>query len=126
MGSSFIEYRGFGFWSSDPLIERLASEVAIAIENQGKEEEWQSDLAAHWKLQASGEFHGWVHLNLDEFLTREERRKQLRDVLQTVVDQHLAGDDPIRETGVFLLRLLDGKLTTDASSPLDYMVGRDS
>jgi hypothetical protein len=126
MGSSFIEYRGFGFWSFDPFIERLAGEVAAAIEKQKKEEEWQAELAAHWKRQASGDFHGWVHLNLDELLTEEERRKQIRNVVQTVVDQHSTADDPIRETGVFLLRLLDGKLTTDAASPRDYMVGRNN
>src|ERR1700686_2625632 len=113
MGSSFIEYRGFGFWSFDPFIERLAGEVAAAIEKQKMEEEWQAELSAHWKRQASGDFHGWVHLNLDEFLTGEERRIQLRHLVEGVVDQHPTSDDPIRETGAFLLRLLDGKLTTD-------------
>jgi hypothetical protein len=110
MGSSFIEYRGFGFWSFDPFIERLAGEVAAAIENQKEEEEWQADLGAHWKLQASGDFHGWVHLNLDEFLTGEERNKQIRSVVQTVVEQHPTADDPIRETGVFLFGCWTGNL----------------
>ena len=127
MGSSFIEYRGFGFWSFDPFIERLAGEVAAAIENQKQkeEEEWQAELAAHWKVQASGGLHGWVHLNLDGFLTGEDRRKQICDVVQALMEERPTPDDPIHETGVLLLRLLDGKLTTDAASPLEYMVGRN-
>jgi hypothetical protein len=123
MGSSFIEYRGYGFWSFDRFIERLAGEVAEAMAKPTTVD-WQADLAAHWKLQATGNFAGWVHLNLDEFVTGEERRAQLRSVVQTVVDQHPPGDDPIRQTGVLLLQLLDGKLMTDAASPLDYMVDK--
>lgn len=125
MGSSFIEYRGHGFWSSDSFIESLAGEVAKAIERQPKKEDWQANLSAHWKLQSSGAFGGWVHLNLDEFLTGEEHREKLRAVVQAVVSLH-ASDDPIHQTGILLLRLLDGELTTEASSPLDYMVERDN
>lgn len=121
MGSSFIKYRGYGFWSFDRFIERLAGEVAEAI-SKPTIEDWRTELAAHWKLQAAGNFRGWVHLNLDEFLTAEERREELRRVVQAVVDQHPPGDDPIRQTGALLLQLIDGELTTDASSPLDYMV----
>jgi hypothetical protein len=121
MGSSFIKYRDYGFWSFDRFIERLADEVAEAIAKPTVED-WRTELAAHWKRQATGNFGGWVHLNLDEFVTGEERREQLRKVVQTVVDQHPPGDDPIRQTGVLLLQLLDGNLMTDASSPLDYMV----
>jgi hypothetical protein len=123
MGSSFIKYRDCGFWSVDRFIERLACEVAEAIAKP-MIEDWRAELAAHWKLQATGNFDGWVHLNLDEFLTGEERREQLRKVVQTVVGQHPRRDDPIRQTGVLLLQLLDGNLTTDASSPLDYMVDK--
>ncbi|HSY90796.1 MAG TPA: hypothetical protein VK812_05455 [Candidatus Binatus sp.] len=124
MGSSFIEYRDYGFWSFDRFIECLAREVAEDIVKREKLEDWEVKLVAHWRLQASGGFMGCVHLKLDEFLTEEERRQQLRKVVQTVVDQHPPGDDPIRQTGVLLLQLLDGNLMTDASSPLDYMVDK--
>ena len=122
MGSSFIEYRGYGFWSADAFIERLARETAAAIEKQTNNEAWQADLAAHWRAQASGNFNGWIHLDLDEFLTGEERRAQIRDVVQSVTKEY-AEEDPIYRTGLLLVRLLDGELQTNATSPLGYMVG---
>jgi len=71
---------------------------------------------------ASGGFGGWVHLYLDELLIDDRRRSQIQGVIQRVTELH-ADDDPIHQTGILLLKLLDGKLKTDAASPLDYMVG---
>lgn len=122
MGSSFIKYRGYGFWSADCFVERLAKESADVMEKRTNKETWQSDLASHWRLQASGAFGGWVHLNLDEFLIGEDRRDLLRDIVQGVIKDY-PEDDPVRLTGNLLLSLLDGKLTTNAASPRDYMVG---
>lgn len=123
MGSSFVEYRGYGFWSSDAFIEQLARKVATAIEERTDKEAWQADLAAHWKAQGSESFNGWIHLNLDEFLTGEEKRTQIRKLVQSVTKE-FAEHDPVRQTGVLLVKLLDGELKTNAASPLDYMVGR--
>lgn len=123
MGSSFINFRAHGFWSSDDHIEDLAREVATVICADEAKEEWLSELASHWQLQSSGAFSGWVHLRLDEFLASEERRKKLRVLVQSVTDRYQA-DHVVHRTGFLMLRLLDGELTTDASSPLDYMVGR--
>jgi len=119
MGSSFIQYRGFGFWSYDPFIERFAGELATAIEKQNHIEDWEKGLVEHWKFQATG-ISGFVHLQIDEFIM-EERRIGFMKIVQEVIDSH-PSEDPIHQTGLFLLRLLDGQLKTDASSPLDYMV----
>ena len=121
MGSSYTEYRGHGFWSRDDYIEQVAGEVAAMIEGLPKKEQWLVDLAAHWKLQASGVFSGWVHLKVHEFASTEERRNAIRDLVRSVADRR-SEDDRFSRTALLLLRLLDGQLTTDASSPLDYMV----
>src|SRR5687768_6261953 len=123
MGSSFINFRGRGFWSTDDYIEDLASEVAAAINAAADGEEWLSQLASHWQLQSSGDFSGWIHLRLDEFLTSEERSKRLRALIQSVVGRYLL-EHVVHRTGALMLRLLDGALTTDASSPLDYLIER--
>ena len=123
MGSSFIKYRDHGFWSHDTFVEDLAREVATVIDGLPKAEAWLAELGAHWRLQASGDFSGWIHLKLDDFLVSEERRKSLRNIVRSVAGRH-AAEDPIHQTGVFVVRLLDGELATDATSPLDYMVGR--
>ena len=122
MSTSFIEYRGFGFWSNDSFTELLIGETASAIVAQTDPAPWLGELAAHWTLQASGPFRAWMHLELDDFLNSEERRIKLRDIVQDVADKH-PKSDPIHQTGILLLRLLDGQIIWDASSPLDYMVG---
>lgn len=123
MGSSFTNFRGHGFWSRDDYIEDLAREVAAAVNADESKEEWLSQLASHWQLQSSGAFSGWVHLRLDEFLVSEERRKRLCAVVESVMDAH-PSEHPTHRTGALMRRLLHGEMTTDASSPLGYMVGR--
>lgn len=121
MGSSFTEYRGRGFWSYDGFLERMAVDVASMIEGLPESEAWLKDLASHWRIQASGNFSGWSHLELDNFISSEERRLTVRGLIQRLIERRHA-QDQIGRTGVLLLRLLDGELETDASSPLDYMV----
>jgi hypothetical protein len=122
MGNSFVKFHNHGFWSSDRYIEKLAGDVAEVIENMPTKEQWLADLAAHWKLQSPGVFNGCVDLNLDEFLSPEERRSLIRELVRSTTDKHPASDT-FHQTGLLQLQLLDGLLTTDASSPLDYMVG---
>ena len=122
MGSSYIEYRGYGFWSRDSFVEQVAGDVAAAIEGLPAKELWLSQLAAHWKLQASGVFGGCLHLKIDEFASTEPRRLTLRELVQASADRR-DHDDLACQTALLLLRLLDGELTTTAASPLDYMVG---
>jgi hypothetical protein len=125
MSTSFVEYRGFGFWSWDPYIERVAGAVADTILSKEEREDWLTELAEHWKLQSSGIFMGWVHLKLDDFLIDEARRIELREFVRLVTEKEIV-DSPLHKTGVFLLSLLDGKIAWTAASPLDYMVGYNS
>jgi hypothetical protein len=120
MSTSFIEYRGHGFWSFDAYTERLIEEVANLV-LQSAHAAWEMELAAHWKNQASGSFRAWMHLNLDEFLNDERRRDLLVGRVLTAKENHPSGD-PVHETAVLLLKLLNGEIKWDASSPLDYMV----
>ncbi|CAN5822960.1 hypothetical protein BH09VER1_BH09VER1_41440 [soil metagenome] len=121
MGSSYTKYRGHGFWSYDDFLERLVGDVAAMIRERPKPEQWLADLASHWELQSSGNFSGWIHLQFDEFLLSEKNRIEVRDLIQKATEQRKE-DDPAARTGVLLVRLLDGQLTTDESSPLGYMV----
>src|SRR5271167_1782471 len=116
MGSSFIEYRNFGFWSYDPFIERLANDVSDSIGRQVKIADWENELIEYWNLQTIGGFEGRIDLKLDEFIL-EERRNRFIKIIQEVTDKYPA-NDPIHLTGQFLQRLLDGQLRTVAASPL--------
>jgi hypothetical protein len=125
MGSSFAEYRGFGFWSRDRLLQRIAGELADIIDAQSPREDWLSELSLHWKQQASGNFNGWIHLELDDFLTTEERRLQVLAFVQQVTERYPVVHS-IHRTGILLIRLIRGELKTNAASPLDYMIDEKS
>ena len=121
VGSSFIDYRGKGFWSRDAFIEEFLRALADATATLPAED-WLCDAAAHWRLQGAGHFNGWVHPCFDEHLSTEDRRAsivRLIDIVRTRPD----ATDYLRQTCDLAERLLNGELATDASSPLDYMVG---
>jgi hypothetical protein len=82
-----------------------------------------SELRDHWRLQSAGYFNGWIHPKLDEYLTSDERRTA---VLKLVDNIALRPDltEEANQTLALLIALLKGELSTDASSPLDYMVKR--
>lgn len=120
MSTSFVEYRGRGFWSWDGYLEHVLALLADRIGSSPKEE-WLAQLRDHWKLQSSGIFNGWVSPKLDEFLINDERREAVLALLRDINSQ----PDITREaeqTARLLEALLLGRLNTDASSPLDYMV----
>ncbi len=115
-----MEYRGHGFWSLDDYLEHLLALLADRI-GESPNEKWLVDLRDHWRTQSSGDFHGWIHPKLDEFVTSDDRR----DAVLTFLDgTTLQPDIPreARETAKLFEALLRGQITTDASSPLDYMV----
>lgn len=119
MSSSFIQFQGHGFWSYDPFTETLIAEVAANAEHR-TDADWIKRLSAHWKLQSSGAYRGWMHLMLDEFITSSVRNTDLQTIVSESL-QHRSDDDPIRKTGVLLLLLLKGDITWMASSPTDYV-----
>lgn len=122
MSSSFIEYRGHGFWSDDRFTEKIVSEAA-ALAKAPSGEDWLNELSIHWELESSGAFAAWMHLKLDDFITDESRNARLQMIIGECMNLH-AEDDPVHQTGVLLLLLLQGKVTWTDSSHLDYMVGR--
>jgi hypothetical protein len=96
MSTSFVEYRGRGFWSFDGYLEH-----ALAL--------------------LSGAFKGWIHPDFDEYLTHEERRERVLSLLREVLSNTQRAREA-RETLDLMEALLRGHLNTDASSAPDYMV----
>lgn len=121
MGSSFTEFKDHGFWSRDHFLEGWLNELAANCRKHTTASPWLEAVCEHWELQAAGFFNGWIHANLDEFLTDEERVSLIISISERVKDR-FPPDHPLNQTGELFVRLLKGELTTDASSPLDYMV----
>jgi hypothetical protein len=121
MGSSFVQYRDCGFWSRDVFIERFAGDAVHEILSLPLRQDWLTELARDWEIQSHGDFAGFIHLHLDEFLITDERRAEFKEIIRGVTNRQTAGD-PIHQTGSLLLGLLDGQVKWNAASPLDYMV----
>jgi hypothetical protein len=121
VGSSFTEFNGRGFWSRDHFLEGWLRELAAECRGHTPSRPWLEAACEHWELQATGIFNGWVHANLDELLTDAERVSLTTSISESVRDK-FPPDHPLNRTGELFVRLLKGELTTDASSPLDYMV----
>jgi hypothetical protein len=119
MGTSYVEFRGKGFWSWDGYLEdvlRFLAETAVDCDDPT----WLTTARQHWLTQSSGVFNGWIHPNLDELLTTAERQSAFLRLTNAVS----ARDDvtpEARETLRLIVALVRGEVTTDASSPLEYI-----
>lgn len=120
MSTSFVEYRGRGFWSWDGYLEHVLALLADRI-GSSPSEEWLADLRDHWRVQSSGAFRGSIHPNLDEFVTSDERRESVLALTEGISSQSGITREA-EETARLLEALLRAQMNTDASSPLDYMV----
>lgn len=121
MSTSFVEYRGCGFWSWDGYLEPLLALLADEI-GPSPGQAWLDELRDHWRSQASGLFSAFIDPELDGYVTSGER---LETVIALVGRAIARTDTPrvVKETGLLMESLLKGEMTSDASSPLDYMVG---
>jgi hypothetical protein len=123
MSTSYVEFRGRGFWSWDGYLEdvlRLLAETTTDDEDSA----WLMTARRHWLTQASGAFSGWIHPKFDELLATEDRRQVFCDLAEAASRR----DDltpEARATLRLLIALIRGELGTDASSPVDYMVSRE-
>jgi hypothetical protein len=117
VGTSFVEYKGFGFWSRDSFLEAWLNTLLDEIQKLPTTGQWQESLIEHWRTQAS--IHGGcMSIGLDEFLTDIKKR----DFVLSVSRKALEHSNSLgRRTGELFIDLLKGSLTTTVSSPIDYL-----
>jgi hypothetical protein len=120
MSTSFVEYRGRGFWSWDGYLEHVLALLVNRI-GESPNQKWLEDLRDHWHTQSSGAFRGWIHPKLDEFITSNERRETVLALLESISSQPSLPEEA-KQTARLFEKLLRGQMNTDSSSPLDYMV----
>jgi hypothetical protein len=117
VGTSFVEYRGFGFWTRDSFLEDLLNSLLDEMHKLPTKEHWQESLIEHWRTQASID-DGCMSIGLDEFLTDIKKRDFVLSVSRKALEH---GNSLGRRTGELFINLLEGRLTTTASSPIDYL-----
>ena|SRR6478752_2095103 len=116
MGTSFIEYKQFGFWSRDNFIESWLTTLLAEMQSAPMLEKWQKSLIDDWLIQGTTG-SGWF-LGLDKYLIDAQRK----DSLLSLAKRALKFSDPLgRETGELFIKLLEGQLETNESSPIDYL-----
>ena len=117
MGTSFVEYRGFGFWTRDIFLESWLRSMLNEMAKVPAQEEWQRALASHWQTQTAVN-GGCVDLGLDRFLVDDVKR----DLVLSTAKGALKESRPLgQRTGELFIDLLSGKLKTTVSSPIDYL-----
>jgi hypothetical protein len=117
MGTSFIKYKGFGFWSRDSFIESWFSTLIAEMRKLHDLETWQQALMEHWRIQAIID-GGCMSLKLDEFLADGSREESMLSLAKRALNS----SEPLgRETGELFIKLLEGTLQMNVSSPIDYL-----
>ena len=117
MGTSFVVYKGFGFWTHDSFLENWLTILLDEMRKLPALEPWQESLRDHWRVQATID-GGCMWVGLDDFLTSDERR----DFVLSLSKNAVKWSGPTsRRTGQLFIDLLQGRLRTIASSPIDYL-----
>ena len=68
VGTSFVEYRGSGFWTRDATLETVLGLLVAELQPLCDEEDKLSEVLDHWTLQATADFTGCVSADLDKNL----------------------------------------------------------
>lgn len=117
MGTSFVEYKGFGFWTRDSFLESWLLTLVGEMEHLASLQPWQQALVEHWRTQA-GIDGGAMSVGLNEFLTDESRKAFTLSLARKALET----SQPLgRRTGELFIDLLAGDLRTTVSSPIDYL-----
>jgi|GEM_PF-2540362 len=117
MGTSFVEYKEFGFWTRDDFLESWLTTLMEEMQKLPSLEPWQEAMKEHWRVQAIID-GGVMSVGLDDFLTDSSRK----DFVLSLARGALPRSVPIaHRTGELFIDLLAGKLKTTVSSPIDYL-----
>jgi hypothetical protein len=117
MGTSFVQYKGFGFWTRDSYLESWLTNMIEELCKSAYLEPWQEELGEHWRIQAKID-GGCMSVDLDKFLIDSKREKLLIEIAGWTLERCYPSGF---RTGELFIDLLVGRLKTTVSSPIDYL-----
>jgi hypothetical protein len=117
LGTSYVAYKGFGFWTRDAFLENWLETLLDEMGKLPVLETWQESLMGHWRTQTTID-GGVMSLNLDQFLTDTARETFVLLLAKRALER---SGPPGRQTGQLFVDLLAGRLKTTVSSPVDYL-----
>jgi hypothetical protein len=97
MGTSFIDFKGYGFWTRDAGLELWLYLLVQEINSLTSPPDWLKEAQDHWLTQATVGFIGWIHPQLDDFLVSQDRT----DLIITLSERALKW---LNEQGEYLSR----------------------
>lgn len=114
MGSSFVEYKGKGFWVYDPGLQVWLETLVQAIDRWSSPPEWLALARQDWHRQALGTQPAFMNPELDEFASTEEQKGVLITLSRQALAQ-LATNEPVVSHD-----LLNGMLRDEAIVPWEH------
>jgi hypothetical protein len=80
MGSTFVDYRGRGFYACDAVLEVWLALLVKEIDELDNPLNWLTEVRQDWQLQATAGFGFGVLPELDRYATDDERRAVILDL----------------------------------------------
>lgn len=118
MGTSFVKYKEHGFWTRDEWLLDWLIEALREISKIKSIEEWQLEIGRIWDDTIVKGFPGGIDTRLDEILKDEERTRFVLGLSSWIGQSTL--DPKVKRLAELFAELIEGKLKTANSSPIDY------
>lgn len=88
MGSSFIDIKDKGFWARDGFVEAMQLCLINEIENQNLDAiDWIKEFKNELALQSLPLVYGGMSLQLEVFLTTDERKARLIELIDFIIEK---------------------------------------
>ena len=117
MGTSFVRYEEYGFWTRDGyLLDWLTA--AIDEIKKTNAAEWQIEIGRMWNEQILYGVGGGIDPKLDLILTGEDKIQFVSGLSKKIGDS--TNDPKIKRLSELFMALIEGKLKSTVSSPIDY------
>ncbi|GIK37925.1 MAG: hypothetical protein BroJett011_17580 [Chloroflexota bacterium] len=73
MGTSFIDFKDYGFWARDPTLEVWLYWLVQEIDKLDSLPEWLKEAREEWYIQATLGLVGSINPQFDDYLLTQER-----------------------------------------------------
>lgn len=87
MATSYIKYKGSGFWENDRLLELVGNIMLLKIrrESNFSEEPWLQDLISRLDNIRKGYFTGFINFDFDNIAADIDKKERLISILQSCI-----------------------------------------
>ncbi|WP_375435517.1 hypothetical protein [uncultured Hymenobacter sp.] len=73
MATSLVDFKSFGFWCDDSVLETWLSYFLQVLDREENLEGWLQQVRLDWQVQATAGFMGCIDLSLDDIATDQGR-----------------------------------------------------